>query len=140
VKGVPLLCSTPSHLLTTPAHPPSLSTPTAHPTQIPAALGVLDDITLGPYSIMDAEHLHPHIAGACGLRPCNRLRCCGGARLRLAAHATAVAPTATANRPLPDVSPKNNNRKVLFFGRLPRARGGHEGVLVKRRMCDTETK
>lgn len=25
-------------------------------------LALLDDITLGPYSIMDAEHLHPHIA------------------------------------------------------------------------------
>lgn len=31
--------------------------------QMPFVLGVLDDITLGPYSIMDAEHLHPHIAG-----------------------------------------------------------------------------
>jgi hypothetical protein len=30
---------------------------------MPFVLGVLDDITLGPYSIMDAEHLHPHIAG-----------------------------------------------------------------------------
>ena len=32
--------------------------------QMPFVLAVLDDITLGPYSIMDAEHLHPHIAGA----------------------------------------------------------------------------
>lgn len=32
--------------------------------QMPFVLGVLEDITLGPYSIMDAEHLHPHIAGA----------------------------------------------------------------------------
>lgn len=31
---------------------------------MPFVLGVLDDITLGPYSIMDADHLHPHIAGA----------------------------------------------------------------------------
>jgi hypothetical protein len=37
--------------------------------QMPFVLGVLDDITLGPYSIMDAEHLHPHIAGARTQRP-----------------------------------------------------------------------
>jgi hypothetical protein len=30
---------------------------------MPFVLGVLDDITLGPYSILDAEHVHPHIAG-----------------------------------------------------------------------------
>ncbi|KAF8055094.1 SYT1 [Scenedesmus sp. PABB004] len=28
---------------------------------IPGVLGILDDITLGPYSLMDAEHLDPHI-------------------------------------------------------------------------------
>jgi hypothetical protein len=36
---------------------------------MPFVLGVLDDITLGPYSIMDAEHLHPHMAGALTQRP-----------------------------------------------------------------------
>lgn len=29
--------------------------------KMPFVLAILDDITLGPYSIMDAEHLHPHI-------------------------------------------------------------------------------
>lgn len=40
---------------------------------MPFVLGVLDDITLGPYSILDAEHLHPHIAGA---RVQQRAACC----------------------------------------------------------------
>lgn len=31
--------------------------------QIPGVLSLIDDITLGPYSIMDADHLDPHIAG-----------------------------------------------------------------------------
>jgi len=29
--------------------------------QVPALLGVVEDITLGPYSLLDAEHLDPHI-------------------------------------------------------------------------------
>jgi hypothetical protein len=32
--------------------------------QIPGVLSLIDDITLGPYSIMDANHMDPHIAGA----------------------------------------------------------------------------
>jgi hypothetical protein len=31
--------------------------------QIPGVLSLIDDITLGPYSIMDADHMDPHIAG-----------------------------------------------------------------------------
>jgi hypothetical protein len=31
--------------------------------QIPGVLSLIEDITLGPYSIMDADHLDPHIAG-----------------------------------------------------------------------------